>query len=451
MSLRRWRTVAVVAMLVAATAVAASPAHGQLRAITLTAPELAGGSRAPQAEPDGKPDDSPGATWEFKKRPRLRIGRDTHIDLTAKLQVDMRTFSPEPLEVPDSVEAPFQRLGVEGQVTRFVEFELEREFSESEWRAAFVNVRPFAAVQVQGGHFKVPFSRERLRGGSHLDFVERPVAVKVLAPGYDTGVMVHGRLLGRMLEYAAGGFEGRYDRDPLDTDIENPWVGDGLLWAGRVVVRPLRDGSMPGWLDRLEGGFNATRSEVDEGLNSWRGRAVYRQVYFEPVYVRGRRLRMGTDGAVGGPRFALQGEYLWGTDERLGQGLEDDDLPELRAEGWYVQGTFVVTRDRKRQIEDPERPLFRGGIGGLEVAARVERLGFASGDGSGEPPLRHRRAANVRGNTDSGLTFGVNWYPDRYVKVQVNAVRESFEDGQHTLLPGTRTFWAYVVRVQFAM
>ena len=48
-------------------------------------------------------------------------------------------------------------------------------------------------------------------------------------------------------------------------------------------------------------------------------------------------------------------------------------------------------------------------------------------------------------------TGGVNWYSNRWVKVQANAVREQFVDPLALLPLGTTPLWSTVVRFQVAM
>lgn len=397
--------------------------------------------------------------WDFSSHPRLVLGRDTFVDFRVKLQWDHRTFSPSPEDPADDVEWELGRVGVEGQVTRFVEFEVSFEVPDEAdpWRAVFLNVRPLAALQVQGGHFKVPFSRERLTGPTNLDFTQRAIGVRVIAPGYDTGVMVHGRVWKRRLEYAAGLFRGDADRtESSPGGPELPGVRpleryDDRILAWRVTGRPFAANAMPGWLRPLELGANAAYSHVDEGLNGWRGRAVFGQEFFPAYHVNGRRTRYGADAALVTGPVAVQWEYLRGLDERRGQGVADDDLPELDVRSWYVSGAVVVTGERKRDVDQPRRPLLRGGIGALEGAVRVERLSLGSRETLGQPASYSPRGVNLWGNRDTVWTAGVNWYPDRFFKVQVNAIRERVDDPERALLPGRDTFWSYVVRLQFVL
>ncbi len=128
--------------------------------------------------------------------------------------------------------------------------------------------------------------------------------------------------------------------------------------------------------------------------------------------------------------------------------MDDSDLSPLVAEGWYVSGTFALTGERKSDGLDtprnPFRPLLqRGGFGAIEVAARFESLTFGSAVKIGSPSTS-ARADNVMGNSDHALTLGMNWYLNRWVKIQANLIRERLRDPSMGPLPGRAGFWSRV-------
>jgi phosphate-selective porin len=81
------------------------------------------------------------------------------------------------------------------------------------------------------------------------------------------------------------------------------------------------------------------------------------------------------------------------------------------------------------------------------VGARYERLGFESAEQVG-PAFRNPRAEHILGNGDSVWTVGVNWFPNRWVRVTLNGFREEIEDAPRTPVPGTTTFWSGLGRLQ---
>ena len=96
----------------------------------------------------------------------------------------------------------------------------------------------------------------------------------------------------------------------------------------------------------------------------------------------------------------------------------------------------------------PRRPLFRGGFGAVELALRVERIRFGSLGGdllASTPPVR----GDPHG--DRAITFGVNWYVNRWIKIQTNLVRNTIALPEQGPLPSQPVFWSRIVRFQFSM
>ena len=149
-----------------------------------------------------------------------------------------------------------------------------------------------------------------------------------------------------------------------------------------------------------------------------------------------------TPGPVG-----VSAEWMRAREERRSQGLGDVDLSDVLTTGWYAAATWLVTGEDKENFNQPHRPLFQGGVGAIEVGARYEELGFESEEKVG-PAFRNDRAENILGNSDKVWTLGVNWFPNRWVRVTVNGIREQFDDPPRTPQPGTTEFWSGVARLQ---
>jgi hypothetical protein len=97
-------------------------------------------------------------------------------------------------------------------------------------------------------------------------------------------------------------------------------------------------------------------------------------------------------------------------------------------------------------------PLLEGGPGAIELAARIERLGFRSAATTGLAFTNPRNDHQVP-NSDTVFTAGVNWTTSKWTRVIVNAIHENFEDPSRTPLtkgdPQARTtsFWSGLVRL----
>ena len=224
-----------------------------------------------------------------------------------------------------------------------------------------------------------------------------------LAPARDTGGMVHGRFFGRALNYSAGLFA--HDGDNARS---KKVAGGDRTFGARVSGTPLAKVKAMN-LDKAEFGGNFTTTEVSDESelpNGLRGRTVVSQyTFFDPVFVKGTRNRYGADFEWTLHSVGARAEYITVTDERQGQGLRGDDLNSARARAYYVSGTWVVTGDKKDRPLEPKRPLFRGGGGAVELAARYERMWFDSKE-TGEPPFSNSRAEVILPNGDKVLTLG---------------------------------------------
>jgi len=317
-----------------------------------------------------------------------------------------------------------RRLQVEGTLFKQIEFEVSREFGDATEpeRDAFANVRFDRAFELRAGQFKMPFGHDALKGGANLDFVYRSLIGRQIAPGRDLGIMAHGRLK-RRLTYQAGVFQG--DGDNGRTSQTR---GGRNALAGRLLLAPFATSIRPALAAVQVGGALVT-SALDNSLGL-RGRTVFGEgVFFDRVFVNGRRLRRGIEASWAHGPASLSGEYMKVSDDRLAMGPAGEELPGITASGWYVAGTWVLTGERKDGRVNPENSP-GDGYRALELVARLERLSFASATAPAVPssPLVVIPAPNA----DRVTTVGLAWYLNRYLKINASAVFESISDPERS-------------------
>ena len=400
-----------------------------------------------------------GFVWN--NRPGIRYGDWFQLDLRALLEGQVRSVDPDLAGEGTVFEWSRRRIGIQGTVTEYVQYEVDYGFDKAneesaEWRDVFVNVRPAAFAQLQGGKFKIPFGYERLTGPRNLDFVYRSRVSDALTPGRSIGVMAHGRAFNRLLRYAVGAFKDDGDQPPeietLQPLPEEEPLQEGRTWAARATVAPLRVTSLPGKYNNLEVGGAYTRGTAPEGRNHLQGDTVFGGEFFDrQYYTKGPRNRLGLEVSWAIGPASLAAEYIVSRDSREGQGVgneeqADNDLPEIEGRGWYIAGTWVVTGENREGGVNPKRPLLQGGFGAIEVAARYEQLRFASAGSPAEPPSRSPRAANVAPNGDRAWTLGVNWYVNRWAKVRFNVINETLDDPDLGPAPDSSSLRTIVVQ-----
>ena len=403
--------------------------------------------------------------FQFTNHPSIRIGQWFRADLRLKFQHDFRTFDQD-FTVDEGGLSNLRkfRVGVEGYVTRDLEYAFEREIrnevadyfnlrhreTAALWRDVYGNFRHYRRVQVRFGQFKIPFGMDQLKYATNGEMVFRSLIGNFLAPGRDLGVMLHGRLFEQRIAYQAGWF--RNDGWRAHTK-DNDRSGERTL-AARIVIPPFGFGQsrylQP--FKALELGFAAAENPVTEGLRSLRGRTwVVTHNWFDRINVRGHRLRLGAELNWEPGRFVAKGEVIRVRDERLGQGLRGEDLPHLIGRGWYFTTGWVVTGEPTAGGVKPKKDFVLGrGIGAIQILARYEQLRFGSSEHPGNPS-RSSRAANVTSASERMATFGVNWYWNRFTRIQFNAMREVIEDILRVPINGVDTYWSRYVRVQFVL
>jgi phosphate-selective porin OprO/OprP len=388
----------------------------------------------------------------------LDYGKKARIDFRSKMRAEARASDAAiTKEALDELDIPRRRVGFDGQVLNALAFKVDREIEStnsagtptSPWRDVYFDITQLQEVQFRYGQFKMPFSLDENTGSQDMDFAYRSSAATLLAPSRARGWMVHGDTFDRAFGYEYGVFRTDGSNAIVHTSEKRVNAGETTVW--RVTSEPLRGLSSP--LADVHIGYARTSGDLPEGISGIKGRTVLGADFYKPeFYVFGRRERRGFEFQWRPGPASVKMEYITLTEERKGQSVEDTDLSPYQVKAWYVSGSYAFTGESKsRGIDRPLHPLFQGGIGALEAAVRVEKISFGSvltGTGSKSP-----RADVLPSNDDQILSFSGNWYPNRWIKVQLTFSTEEFADPAivtKTLRPTPR-FWSQVLRIQFSI
>ena len=379
----------------------------------------------------------------FDKHPSLQVRNLLTVDFRLKSQADLRRFPEEAGTDPkDLFDLHRARVGIEGTFLKRFEYQIELDLQDSAqpWRDVYVDGRMFRALGLRAGQFKIPYGLDQLTGTMDLDFNYRSLAGTYLAPGRDAGVMAHGHLLNDVVRYQAGVFRQGGDnvRSSERTDAQTD-----RTFAGRVVVKPWNGSKIHRALRSLAVGVAFTDGDLPGGPNSLRGKTVPGDGFFEHLYVKGRRQRIGTELQLRPSSFGVQGEFMRARDQRRGQGVDNENLPDAIAQGWYVSTTWLLTGERKKDSIEPARR----GMGAVEIAGRIERL-RSSTRGARADAFDSPRSPWIAPRADSVWTAGVNWYVNRYVKLQANVIRER-RTVDDAAISWREHLWSRTLRLQF--
>lgn len=395
----------------------------------------------------------------WREHPSIRTGRNFRLDFTAKLQADARHAGDEPSDFK-TWELHRARAGIEGELFRKVQFQVEREFSEnlvndpnnsstkSQWKDVYVELNLADAIQIRAGRFKLPFGLDQNSGEADLDFTYRSLGGDYLSPGRDVGGMVHGRFFHRGLNYWVGGFG-----QDGDNSRSSKIAGADTTFVARLTASVFRRTGLAFLKEAEVGGSFATSDVSDESFrpNGLRARTVVSQyTFFEPVFVKGTRRRYGAELETVRGAFGVRAEYIFVGDTRDAQGIAGQDLSTVRAKAWNVLGSWVVTGEtRNRPVAPRKGGLGRGGVGAVELAARYDEIRFDSKAGQ-DAPSSNPRAETILPNSDKVFTGGVTYTANRWVKIQANVIHETILD-LHRSPTASGGFWSSVLRLQFQL
>lgn len=373
------------------------------------------------------------------------------------------------------------RMGFLGVMYDRWEWQVEPEFRDTEIRFANLYMAYlFDHGRLAVGHFKEPFSLESHTSSRRITFLERASPVDALRPNSS-------RSIGLMYEtlqpgwYLAGGLFGgnTYGAAERSRDINEGWAATfrgsiapyedkeagiythiGLSFQHRVNAFAEGDdlsvdgeGRIPlkGYVPvrkRTRGGQRAAETRFTstndlEGIENHQTYAVEAAFGFNRLSVQGEYLLANFNRPDDLGEYNFQGEEGEGEIDNL-EWLNHYDRT-VTQDGWYVEGTFFLTRDRRTYRafsgdfgkQYVNNPVSEGGAGAWALAARYAFInGYTdqyarNEDGSiavGEDLFEGDVYAG--GQKLEQFTLGMNWFPESDIVVKLNVI---YNDGRYQM------------------
>ncbi|MGA8490169.1 MAG: porin [Terriglobales bacterium] len=345
---------------------------------------------------------------------------------------------------PDTFVLRRARFGFQGHYGSHFDFALLADAastSGSVVRDVYLNVRIRPEFQFQAGQFKTPFAQEAGTGATNLDFVERGFQA-ILYPSAASafrspGIAIHGDIDGGVLQYWVGAFNGK-GYALVNTTNQPEFVGRLRLYPGRK--------SKSDWFKGLAvgGAIDRARSRGLSGDQSFNGTLPGGAYDFFPQFpINGPIQRYNGEFTYVKSAFALRGEFDQlnmsrnNTGSQQVGGLGFLSLPSIIAKAWNIQTTYLLTGEKQPENGTPrvKHPLFGpdtpGGQGRgwgawgvafryMAIKAKEPGADFLDYYTPGYVPTFNFR-------TDE-FTMGLTWYPNYWVKYQVNLGIDQLKD-----------------------
>jgi phosphate-selective porin OprO/OprP len=394
---------------------------------------LAASALHAQDKPAGPPDpvaDKPADKPAEKESPPVSAGSDGfnlqneagdfRLQIRGYAQFDGRFFSgDEGALAIDTFTLRRVRPMLQGALGRYFEFNIMPDFGggTTVLQDAWLDFKPSSKLRVKVGKYKAPVGLERLQSATAIHFVERAFPTLVV-PNRDIGIQLHGDLVGGVLAYAAGVFDGAPDGGSVDTDLN-----DGKDLAGRLFLSPFKRGSSE--LKNLGLGIAGTTGKQSGPLPAYRsGGQVSVITILTGITADGTRTRYSPQLSFYTGRFGLLAEYAQ-SDSKVKK--PDGSRYSLKASAWQTVATIALTGDKVAYAGvRPSKPFdpVKRHWGALELAARVhgfelDRASVEAGLIDPEKSVRQIFAWAV----------GLNWSLTRNVKQVVDFEHVSFEGG----------------------
>jgi phosphate-selective porin OprO and OprP len=398
-----------------------------------------------------------GQTSQLKKEPPLVVigsdgfqmrsaDGDFGLNLRGVLQVDSRTFfSDHGIPNNDGFLLRRARPVLEGTVYRDFDFLFMPDFGTGnngggggtapapQIYDAYLNYRYSPAIQFRIGKFKPPIGLERLQADAFLTFNERALATD-LVPDRDLGFMAHGLAFDRVLEYAAGIFNGvgDYQKSP------NSAFTDDKEFDGRLFLQPWRNttcAAIRGIGFGVAGSYGTTFTAA--GLPSTTGGTLPgyttdgQQQFFAynpttgTVVANGEHWRLTPQTYSHWGPFALMGEYVI-SDQDVAKGAVSRRLDN---KAWETTASWVLTgEDNNFNGVVPLHP-FKPGLGqwgAWELAARYGQLDIDKG----AFPIFSNPSTSA--SSAVAWSVGLNWWLNKNIRIMTSFARTTFTGGGGT-------------------
>lgn len=391
-------------------------------------------------------------------RPIIRTGDgNNEMAFRGRMHFDMATYKQDGKTLPSIAPGRdlneggnFRRaeISIEGKFMRDWEYLATYNFGASGTEGGgniknmFIGYTGIKPLRIQIGAIQVPFTMDDSTSSNEITFIERATPV-ALATSY-------GAQVGRTAVGVRGNtnsFFGSlyYTRDPLTASGGAPLPDESSNLVGRAayLYAPNPDTNIH---------FGASGTKVFHFTQA--AVAIPPAAQASPTFTLQDRPELRVDGTrlistgaipvegghVYGPEFGanwknlyLQGEYYryrLDRDSNGAAGLSDFDF-----DGWYVQGSWILTGETKRyDIKNasfgaprPSGPFgFGDSLGAFELAARYSTADLNDGDssaacdGNAAQTAPTATSSCVRGGEQDIITLGLNWYPNRNIRFMLN-------------------------------
>ncbi|MGE0374857.1 MAG: OprO/OprP family phosphate-selective porin, partial [Planctomycetaceae bacterium] len=319
-------------------------------------------------------------------------------------------------DIPDIVDFRRARLAAKGQVAENVAYMLEMDFAfpgRPTFMDVFVELQDPDFVSFRFGQWRQPFGMDAMSSARDLWFLERALPFAFL-PFRQTGIGAFSTEFDDAVTWAVSGY--KFPADPFGGNFGDKGYG----MSTRITWNPIYEEVCH---EVVHFGFGYSLNEPSSGriryrstpevgftLGDFNGNAVAVPFFVDTGLLNMNWMNLlGLEFAAARGPWSFQSEFLYVLADQAA-------APNLAFPGAYAQVAYVLTGEhhsynRKQGVFGrvvPKNNWGKCGCGAWELAGRWSYIDLDD--------------ANVNGGTLHDLTFGLNWYLNKFTKFQFNYI-----------------------------
>ena len=363
--------------------------------------------------------------------------KDFSLRLRGYVQTDARFYIGDNIPINDTFLVRRMRPVIEGTIFRDYDYRIVLDIAskvslntgnDSLLQDASLNARYWPGFQVQVGKFKPAIGLEHLVSDANLLLLERGYPSQ-LVPNREVGLQVNGEFLDGRLNYAVGVFNGVFDGGSEDYDTAD----DHKDVVARLGARPFKSSGQT-FLEGLGFGVGGAAGNQNGSLPSFTTLAAQKFFSYASgtgasnspnVVAAGAHWRVNPEFQYTVGPFGLFGEYVVSSQELTRTAGRTQNHVTAANTAWDVTASYILTGEPNTlKGVAPKSPFSPrgGGWGAWEIAARVGQLAV---DGDVFPQY----AASGSAKRALSLGWGLNWYLNRNIKINLNYEHTWFDGG----------------------
>jgi phosphate-selective porin OprO/OprP len=329
---------------------------------------------------------------------------DFSLRVGGRIQADAAVYSEDTRRHNDGTEMRQARLFVQGKLWDAWKYKFQYDFvstGSSGIADAYVSYDGLP-WKIKAGHFKQPFSLQKMTSSKYITFTERGLP-HLFTPGRAIGIGVGSS--GNNWSFNTGVFGEGIDGASGDED-------EGFAVGGRATYAPLLSKQQH---MHLGGSISYRHSGSDDAISfSERPESHVtnaREVSTGSITAESNLRTVAEAAYTYGP-FSLQSEYYYVDIDR-----DSATLADLDFSGYYVESSLFLTDDMRNYSGSkgaygkikPHSIVGKGGIGAWQIAMR-----FSSVD---------LNDADITGGDAQNFSVGLNWFATNSIRMSANYVK----------------------------